>query len=467
LFFPVSLLLAGIGLVVYRSVNLSLQERMREEVELIARALAKPVAYSLERGRSNSLMDALEAAFDFERVYGAYIYDPEGKLIAHAHHDRIEEPATDPNLPGLPLRREGSYQTHYGEAVFSFFVPLDADDGGPLGMLQVTRSGREMRAALARLRRQFILGYSLFIAGFSLFLFILYHFSIHRPVGRLHHAIRRIKPGKRHERVPATGGRELADLGNALNDMLSAIESQQSQLSQKSREEGRLKRQLRNAEQLAALGEIAASIGHEIGTPLATIDGHAQRGTRKSESPETQTVFQSIRAEVARIERFIRELLSFGEGSPPPARRVDFTSVLSEAAQLARKKQGGEIEMSVDRPAFEGEYPVILADPTRIRLVLKNILANALQANPAGPVRCEVTAERRDLVCRIDDSGPGIPAPDRERIFTPFFTRRANGGTGLGLALADRIVHEYGGTLRATESPAGGARLTVRLPLPG
>lgn len=465
LFLPVCVLLGGIGFFVYRGVTLSLENQMREEVELIARALAKPVAYSIERDRSNSLVDALTTAFEFERVYGAYLYDLEGDLIAQAHHGRIDESSVAATPFGVPEKQTGSYQTHMGETVFSFFVPLTAPDGRPLGMLQVTRSGQEMSASLARLQSQLIFGYSLFIVGFSVFLFVLYHYSIYRPIRKLHSAIRRIKPGRHHGRVPLSGGRELAVLGNALNEMLAAIESQQGQISRKTLEGKRLERRLRNSEQLAALGEVAASIGHEIGTPLATIDGYAQRGLRSSESPSMVEILESTRSEVARIESFIRELLSFGDGEQPDTFPIDFTVALSDAAQAAKNEVSGKIDLSIGTHSCPSGKLMVRAHPARIRLVLKNIIINALKSKSGASVHCTVKAENEELVCHIDDDGIGIPPEDRERIFAPFFTRRSSGGNGLGLALADRIIHEYGGNLRATDSPRGGARLCIRMPL--
>lgn len=465
LFFPVCLLLAGIGWIIYGTVSKALEKQMWEEVELIARTLAKPVAYSFERERTNSLMDALESVFDFERVYGAYLYDLDGRLIAQAGHRRVRDGTTDPLAISLPEKPAGGYERHSGESIFSFFVPLDDASGEPIGMLQVTRSRNEMRSALTTLQNQFVLGYSLFIAGFMLFLLFLYHYSIHRPVRKLHASIRRIRPGRRHERVPTEGARELSELGAALNQMLDAIETQQSKLTQKSREEGRLKRRLRNAEQLAALGEIAGSIGHEIGTPLAIIDGHAQRAIRKASSDESRDTLQAIRNEVARIEVFIRELLSFGERSKTQQEPIEFEQILKEAIAQVAERHSGNITTHVDQDAFNHTDPTIRANPARLRLALKNIIANAFQAKPDANIRCKLTAESRDLVCMIDDDGPGIPAEKREQVFVPFVTGRPGKGTGLGLALADRVIHEYDGSLRAAESPNKGARFIVRLPL--
>lgn len=465
LFFPVCILLGAIGWILYDGVGDALEEQMQEEVELIARALAKPVAYSFDRERTNSLLDALESVFNFERVYGAYLYGLDGQLIAQAGHRRVSDDSTDPLTVSPPSEPRGGYERRAGESIFSYFVPLDDASGEPIGMLQVTRSRNEMRAALASLQKQFLLGYTLFVAAFLLFLLFLYNYAIHRPIRKLHASIRRIRPGKRHERVPTEGARELSDLGAALNQMLDAIEAQQSKLTQKAREEGRLKRRLRNAEQLAALGEIAGSIGHEIGTPLATIDGHAQRAARKAGSESSQQALEAIRGEVARIEAFIRELLSFGERSKNASETIEFERLLDEAIAQVAEKHAASVDTEIDREAFNQSEPTVCANPARLRLVLKNIMANAFQAKADAHLHCRVTADNDELVCYIDDDGPGIPAERREQVFAPFVTGRPGQGTGLGLALADRVVQEYGGSLRAAESPNKGARFVLRLPL--
>ena len=465
LFLPAALLLAVVGWFVFERVSLALERQLQEEVELIARALAKPVSYSLERERTNSLIDALESAFDFERVYGAYLYDVDGRLLAQAGEQRSARRDDQFGLDLAPKSQPSSgYQEQSGEPVFSFFEPLDSASGEPIGMLQITRSGQEMRMAIEQLRRKFLFGYSLILAGFCLLMLLLYQFSFHRPVRRLYHSIRRIRPGKRHERVPVAGPRELFELGNALNEMLAAIEMRQSKLTRSETERGQLKRRLRASEQLAVLGEMAASIGHEVGTPLATIDGHAQRLSRKFRDSEVDGDILAIRGEVTRIENFVRELLSFGDGSSRGYQSIDFETVLQEASREARRAHSGEVRIHVDRSAFPGGSCMVHAELLRLQLALKNIIANALQAAPGVTVDCRIRLDCGELFCQIDDDGPGIPEEILERVFDPFFTSRPGKGTGLGLALADRIISEHGGRLRAGRSDSGGARLTIRLP---
>ncbi len=466
LFLPAALLLAIVGWFVFDRVSHALERQLQEEVELIARALAKPVSYSLERDRSNSLMDALESAFDFERVYGAYLYDVEGHLLAEAGERSSSRSAADVGASPITVSApSGSYQDQLGQPVFSFFVPLDDSGGEPIGMLQVTRSGHEMRSAIAQLRQKFLAGYSLILVGFCLLMLLLYQSSFHRPVRRLYHAIRRIRPGKRHERVPTEGARELYELGNALNEMLAAIETRQSKLTRSESERGQLRRRLHASEQLAVLGEMAASIGHEVGTPLATIDGHAQRLCRRNQDPANEADLQTIREEVGRIEHFVRELLSFGGGSSRGYQSVNFEAVLQEAAREARRGHPGEVRIRVDSADFPGGEPIVEAELIRLQLALKNIIANALLAAPEGTVDCWVRMDSGELLCQIDDDGPGIPEEILERIFDPFFTSRPGRGTGLGLALVDRIVFEHCGRLRAGRSDSGGARINLRLPL--
>ncbi|MFP4156484.1 MAG: ATP-binding protein [Opitutales bacterium] len=466
LFLPAALLLGVVGWLVFQWVSSVLERQLQEEVELIARALAKPVSYSLERERTNSLMDALESAFDFERVYGAYLYDIDGRLLAQAGERRSIRRDAQPGVDLIPKSKpSGGYQEYSGEPIFSFFVPLDSASGEPIGVLQITRSGQEMRAAIRQLWHRFLFGYSLILAGFCLLMLLLYQFSFHRPVRRLYRSIRRIRPGKRHERVPVAGPRELFELGNALNEMLAAIEMRQSKLTRSESERGQLKRQLRASEQLAVLGEMAASIGHEVGTPLATIDGHAQRLSRKFRDSEPDGDVLAIRGEVKRIEKFVRELLSFGDGSSRGRQLINFETILQEASREARRTYPGEVRIHTDHSAFPGGKPMVLAESLRLQLALKNIIANALQAAPAVSVDCWVRFDSGELFCQIDDNGPGIPTEIIERIFEPFYTSRPGKGTGLGLALADRIISEHGGRLRAGRSDAGGAKLTIRLPL--
>lgn len=460
LFLPVTVLLGVIGWIVLKEVSAAFEVKMQEEVELIARALERPITYSLERQRVGSLADALETVFVFDRVYGAYLYGVEGNLLAHAGGG---QPLLDQEERFAWMAAKGKgggeYDVFDGDPVFSFFVPLHAEDGERIGLLQVTRDSAEMRATAEQLRQRFLFGYTVFVLIFITLLAGGYIVSIARPLGNLHATMRRIELGRRHERASTSGPAELGALADALNRMLEAIERQQAELSHRELQETKLKRRLKSSEKLAALGEMAASIGHEIGTPLATIDGTAQRGLRKADPGATEQAFVAIRNEVHRLERFIRQLLSLGNSARQRYASVDLSGVLEEAVKQAQAAHPGRVSIALP----EAGSAVVSGDSLRLEIAIKNIVLNALQSHPGAQVECQLAVDRRRASIRIDDDGPGIEPEERDHLFEPFVSRRA-GGKGLGLALAERIITEHEGSIRLSDAAKNGARFTIELP---
>lgn len=466
LYLPVTILLGIIGWVVFDAVGISFEEKMQEEVELIARTLERPITYSLSRERTGSVEDALRAAFVFDRVYGAFLYDLEGSLLAKAGS-------------GVPTQREvrrfsriadrgdqrGRYDLVGGEAVFSFFVPLKSETGEQLGLLQVTRSNAEMQATLKTLQRNFILGYTLFAFVFIGLVAGNYGLSIERPLSLLNRTMRRIERGDTSDRATPEGPSEFRRLAASLNHMLASIEEQQAELLLNVRQKAELKRRLRSAEKLAVLGEMAGSIGHEIGTPLSTIDGLAQRGIRaKVSNADPADAFGGIRKEVKRLEEFVHQLLSFDYNGKKSLFPVDLVKVLTDAAQTAQ----GNLSPSDARLALTLEIDAsrkVLGDSLRLEIAFRNIFRNALQSKPSARVNCTARGNGDKTVIEVDDDGPGIQPDERETVFEPFVSGRGgSGGRGLGLTLAQRIIDEHGGQIGITDSPVGGARFTLTLP---
>jgi signal transduction histidine kinase len=169
-------------------------------------------------------------------------------------------------------------------------------------------------------------------------------------------------------------------------------------------------------------------------------------------------------AELARVERLVEEMLTLArldEGVGPARRELDAERFLREAVAAAP----GDAEVGALAPGR------IDADPDMLARVVRNLVENARRhAGPGGTVRVSSTAARGRLWVDVDDDGPGIPAAERERVFDRFHRAdagraRAAGGSGLGLAIARGIVEAHGGSIRADESPLGGARVSFELPL--
>jgi two-component system sensor histidine kinase HydH len=206
---------------------------------------------------------------------------------------------------------------------------------------------------------------------------------------------------------------------------------------------------------LAGLGEMSAVLAHEIRNPLAGLKGHAQLLAELLPAGEpSRGRAERVVNEAIRLERLTDDLLAFARTGEIERADVD----PSEPLRGALADLGGE-RVTVDVSGAPRSWSL---DAPRMRRVLVNLLQNALQAAP-GPVEAVVTREAEALVYLVRDHGPGVPAGEEQAIFEPFRTHRTR-GTGLGLAVARRIVELHRGRIDASNHPDGGALFRISLP---
>ncbi len=239
-----------------------------------------------------------------------------------------------------------------------------------------------------------------------------------------------------------------------------------------------IEEQLRRADRLSAIGQLAAGMTHEIRNPLGAIKGTAE--ILKDDFPPGHPkaeFLQILVRETDRLNRVVEDFLGYSRqgAEEPGAGGADLGTLAGETAALldAQARKGG---VAVDL-GVPGELRVRGA-PDQLKQVILNLLLNAVQATPRGR-RVRVSGERRpgkvpgaeyrevegELgVLTVEDEGLGIPPGDLARVFDPFFTTKEE-GTGLGLAISRRIVEAHGGRLEAENRPEGGARFTLTLPL--
>ncbi len=249
---------------------------------------------------------------------------------------------------------------------------------------------------------------------------------------------------------------------------LETREAQELLIEQQRKEQQRVEFELTRAREklvrqarLSAIGEVVASVAHELCNPLGTI-GNAVYflGKQVPESePKWGEYLDLIEQEVHSANRIITNLLEMSRSKEPARQAVDLERAVREVAEKVPGVHGLALTVKLAVTPF-----VALADPAQLKQVLTNLFANSMQARPL-PKSIEVDARLEDgfSAIRFTDDGPGIPAGDREQVFEPLFTTRAK-GTGLGLTISRQIVERHGGTIELGEDQSRGAVFVIRLP---
>jgi signal transduction histidine kinase len=222
-------------------------------------------------------------------------------------------------------------------------------------------------------------------------------------------------------------------------------------------------RDLLRAEQLAAVGQLAAGIAHEVRNPLTGIKFLVEGALRApNPAPLTDEDLRLIRQEIIRIERTVQGLLDFARTPPPDRRPHDLRGLVFEAVGVARARAGAK---TVGLRVVPAPGPVAASvDRDQFLSLLTNLLLNAIDATPpGGDVEVQTRHAPGLLTIEVADTGPGIDPAIATRLFTPFATTKAT-GTGLGLTIAQRVARDHGGTLTATNRTGGGACFTLTLP---
>jgi two-component system, NtrC family, sensor histidine kinase HydH len=223
----------------------------------------------------------------------------------------------------------------------------------------------------------------------------------------------------------------------------------------------------RRSERLAALGQLAAGLAHELRNPMSTMRASAEVIARRiaDGDPTTREMAAFIAEEIDRTDGLITRFLDFARPLKPNLRSADLTVMLDRAIEEVRRA-AEEAGVTLVRN-YSPDLPPAPCDPELIQRVWVNLLDNAIQASPAGAavtVRARVCEGEAEVA--IIDRGSGVEARDLENIFNPFFTTKPS-GVGLGLAIVSKVVDEHGGHVDVESEAGRGSVFRVRLPLEG
>ena len=226
---------------------------------------------------------------------------------------------------------------------------------------------------------------------------------------------------------------------------------------------------LRSAERLASVGTLASGVAHQINNPIGAILASAEFALLTEQEEDFKETWRRALMDAVeqskRCGRIVRSMLQYSRGTRSERWSEDLTLVVPRAIRLAESLTRREtVGLSFECGA--SHLPVVL-NPIEMEQVLVNLIDNAIECSPeGGAVTVSVRREDRTAIVEIVDEGHGIPQADRRRVFDPFYTTRVEqGGTGLGLSVAEGIVRDLGGEIRIEDAPGGGARVVLLLPL--
>ncbi|MBK8009843.1 MAG: HAMP domain-containing protein [Deltaproteobacteria bacterium] len=270
--------------------------------------------------------------------------------------------------------------------------------------------------------------------------------AVLKPLLSLTQAARRFGSGNFEERVGRVGRGELAALGDAFDHMADELARREARLVQ--------------SERMAAIGQLAAGVAHELNNPIGIIRGYLKTMSPEEDSETLRDELAILDEEAGHCQRIADDLLSYartGELSIDRVHMAEFLQETTKRFQSGNGSTGTRVEVSA-------QDVIVEADGARLRQVVLNLLANADQASPPNAVvllRGQLVGAQYQI--EVEDTGPGVAREDRAHIFEPFFSKR-RGGSGLGLAVCQGIVRAHGGTIDVVEKPAPGTIFRVCLP---
>ena len=299
------------------------------------------------------------------------------------------------------------------------------------------------------------------LAGMVAALYLAFRFT--KPINLLVEGAHQVAGGNLYVSLPVPDTDEMGRLAQTFNQMVERL-----------RENRKLQERLNEAEKMSLLGRFAATVAHEVRNSLNFMNLSIDQVRAKSASGEERAVrelqrnLNNVKEEIGRLNRLVNDFLSAGRQAPPELAPCNLRVTLEEAVALVEK------QAEVQHVTMEVHLPENLApmqcDAGQLKTCFLNILTNAVQAMPdGGEVRVIGTIERNGGTPRLElcfaDTGPGVPAQDRERIFAPYFSTKAT-GFGLGLAITRKIVEDHGGRIYVAEHGKPGTSMVVELPLP-
>ncbi|KAA3657329.1 MAG: sensor histidine kinase [Calditrichaeota bacterium] len=468
----VILIINSVGWFLYYAADHYLDEELGKKLVSIAQFAAKTMEPDLltylQPGDENgqfyhsvqTQLKKLEHDFNLTRSYlidpkFKILVDSEGKIaigspVVHLHPHLLELESTLQGDARYTILYRGNDDVYYKSA----FAAIKTKDSTVTAIYCVDASP-EFLQVLENIKNSIIFINS---ASFAIAVFISFFLakSIANPVKKLMNATERMRRGDLTRPVEIKTRDEIGYLGDVFNSMQEAIRSQQEKLQNRIEEK----------ERMAYLGELSAAVAHEIRNPLNSIELYMGLVKRQigTETGATNNI-EKIHLEIKALNSIVTSFLKFARQPAPEIKKINLNDIIQATLFLANKElKENDIEVHMNL----GTKEIILwADGNQLKQAFLNIVLNSIQAMPKQGIltlSTEEIAEGEFVMLYIRDTGCGMPASDRDRIFQPFFSTK-NRGTGLGLAIVKNIIEAHHGTIFVESEVQKGTIFSVKLPM--
>jgi two-component system, NtrC family, sensor kinase len=469
-------LLATVAAVMLVFASWALQQRERSmtaEAQRVTSAYAAALGLALEAafraGAAADVQDAIDRISNEPTIFGVIVYGPDtGVTFTSQPVGNIETAPLAAVRRVLTTGEQESFSREIGgQSVYSIMRPIHGAGAGITAVMEVVQPWEFVLAEKQRTRQRFMLNTLALFVALTIVIMLLVRRQIARPLNQFMVAVQALGRGELGHRTPEErSGAELTALAREFNRMAGQLEQTRAGLEREAEHRVALASQLRETEKLAAVGNLAAGLGHEIAAPLHVIRGRAEMLSRRDVDPATRRNLQIITEQIDRITLIVKDLLDFARRREPRLAELDVAALLRSVAEFLEP----ELRRAAVTLEWRGDHAAwVTGDADLLHQVFLNLFMNAVQVmedrEMPREVRVTLAAGGDDVVIDVDDTGPGILDDLLPRIFEPFFTTKEPGrGTGLGLAVARSILEEHGGGIAALNRPTGGARFRVRLP---
>jgi signal transduction histidine kinase len=422
-------------------------------------------------------------------IHGIVLYDLNGKRVAYSsslkYPDDFPQLSPQPILeidPHQALRNSNDREGYIREPetlIYYRVEPIADSEGRPVGAFVLARHGPQLMVSVQERRNRIIGTTVILIILLSALMLTIVRRNVTVPINQLIERIREISKGNWNRRIGSSGASELNLLANEFNRMTEEIETSYRRLVEEQRENLKLERNFRQSERLASVGQLAAGLAHEMGTPLNIIGGRAEHLLRRPRTPEeTKENLEIIRGQSDRIAALVRQLLQFSRRKEPIFRDIDLHTLIAHVRNLLEHKLAAQ-NVQVEINGAGSEWPTIRADADLLQQVFINLFLNSLYAmKPAGHIRIAAEVMRNGsppgsaastgdwLKISFEDDGAGIDPENLDRIFDPFFTTKDVGeGTGLGLTVSYGIIKGHEGEIKVESELGKFTRFLIYLPM--